>query len=115
MGTDAISRTSQSVSIFLPCVDAWIGNQSIHRATAMPIAEAITPIRSICLTAARPSRADGSSALMALLAHGRGILRERSDRGAGGRQAAARVSSCVWVIVLGPAVARKSDGATPRW
>ena len=102
---------------------AWTpgpGTSRSSRATAMPMADAIAPIRSICLTAARPSRAGGSSALMALLAHGRGILRERSDRGAGGRQAAARgVQLCVRDRVGSggrpgsPRAPRRGGGGTP--
>src|ERR671918_412112 len=55
-GTDAISRTSHSVSIGPACSEAGTGNQSISRASAMPSTEATAPIRSIWRICARLSR-----------------------------------------------------------
>src|SRR5919106_3866849 len=54
-GTDAISRTSHSVSIGPACSEAGTGNQSISRASAMPSTEATAPIRSIWRSCARLS------------------------------------------------------------
>jgi hypothetical protein len=49
-------RTSHSVSIFLASPDAWTGNQSISRPSAMPPAAAIAPMASIWRTWALLSR-----------------------------------------------------------
>src|SRR3954452_11626351 len=47
-------RTSHSVSIFLPSAEAWGGNQLISRPSAMPSADAITPMTSSGTTWLRP-------------------------------------------------------------
>ena len=41
IGTEQMIRTSQSVSIFLACVEAGGGNQSMTSPSAMPMADAI--------------------------------------------------------------------------
>ena len=47
-GTDAMTRTSQSVSILSAWIESAAGNQWIDRPSAMPIAEAMTPTTTIC-------------------------------------------------------------------
>ena len=47
-GTEAMIRTSNSVSMSSAWVEATLGNQLIDSATAMPIADATTPMISIC-------------------------------------------------------------------
>jgi hypothetical protein len=44
IGTEAMTRTSHRVSIGPACVEAAVGNQSIARPMAMPIADAMTPM-----------------------------------------------------------------------
>ena len=44
IGTETIIRTSHSVSICLASSDAATGNQSISRPSAMPSADAMTPM-----------------------------------------------------------------------
>ena len=46
-GTEAMTRTSQSVSILSAWVESAAGNQSMASPRAMPDAEAITPTTSI--------------------------------------------------------------------
>ena len=55
-GTEAMMRTSQSVSILSACVESAGGNQSIVRPIAMPIAVAMTPTTTICWTVRLRSR-----------------------------------------------------------
>src|SRR4051794_4861481 len=47
-------RTSHSVSIFLPSAEACVGNQLISRPSAMPSADAITPMTTSGTTWLRP-------------------------------------------------------------
>ena len=76
IGTETISRTSQSVSIGSACVDAAAGNQSIAAPSAMPIADAISAdddhLGEMALPVAR---------LRALIA--RGLARISSGHGGG--------------------------------
>ena len=49
IGTDAMIRTSQSVSIGPAWVDDAGGNQSIRRPATMPRADATSPTTTICI------------------------------------------------------------------
>ena len=60
IGTDAMIRTSQSVSIFSAWVEPCSGNQSIRSPMAMPMADATTPTPTIWATL-RPPRSGASS------------------------------------------------------
>ena len=48
IGTEAMIRTSNRVSMSSACVEATLGNQLMDSATAMPIADAMAPMTNIC-------------------------------------------------------------------
>src|SRR5215212_1157534 len=54
IGTETMIRTSHSVSIFPPSAEAFVGNQSISRPSAMPHAEVIAPMASSGTRCLRP-------------------------------------------------------------
>src|SRR5919206_474944 len=66
IGTEAMIRTSHSVSILSACVEAAFGNQLMIRPRAMPTAEAMMLTTTICATVRRG----------ALHAHGGQVLAE---------------------------------------
>jgi hypothetical protein len=53
-GTDAMSRTSHSVSIGSACVEAGVGNQSMSSPRMIPRIDATTPSRMSCTAEPRP-------------------------------------------------------------
>ena len=97
-GTEAMIRTSQSVSIGPAWVEAAGGNQSISRPATMPIADATSPTTTICIAVrfgpcARPARPRAFLRAL-LLGHGSGILwvpRDGRQRGGARPARAARL------------------------
>src|SRR3954452_5031827 len=101
--------TSHSVSIFLPSAEAWVGNQSISRPSAIPHAEAIAPMTS---SGTRWLRPDFSSRMRAASYATRAAEGTAAAAGSGrARQAAAgRRRSGVMPVAEGLAVGTEGGG-----
>ncbi len=78
IGTDAMMRTSQKVSILSAWVESAGGNQWMTRPIAMPTAVAITPTMTICWTVRLRSRRGVLSSAMPAASYGSSAT-ERND------------------------------------